>query len=194
MWLLILYDYTILCFYFTFFLLLRPPRDKFYYSKRLIRFNYNLPPSNITIFQTESFNLLNWKVSQLKCISLIKLTSTLNTLFLLEWNFFHWEKGWNEWRRQCTKSALKVHKKVHKKFFYYTDIYVCDDFAFLFHFFAIWLSVKFKGFFIIKTLFQIFHVFVLLYKDKLKVQHESATCLLCTNMLHFYVALFLGRS
>ena len=102
----------------------------------------------------------------MKCISLIKLTSILNTLFLLEWNFFHWEKGWNDWRRQCTRSAQKVHKKVHKKFFYCTDIYV------LFHVFAILLSVIFKDFFFIKTLFQIFHVFVLLYKDKLKVQHE----------------------
>ena len=187
MWLLILYDYTILCFYFTFFLLLRPPRDKFYYLKRLIRFNYNLPPSNITIFQTESFNLLNWKVSQLKCISLIKLTSTLNTLFLLEWNFFHWEKGWNEWRRQCTKSAQKVHKKL----FYCTDIYVCDNFVFLFNFFAIWLSVIFNDFFIINTLFQIFYVLVLLYKDiknyNTKVQHVC-----CALSLH--VALFPRRS
>ena len=50
------------------------------------------------------------------------------------------------------------------------------------------LKLFFKfTFFIIKK-----NVFVLLYKDKLKVQHESATCLLCTNMLHFYVALFLG--
>ena len=65
---------------------------------------------------------------------------------------------------------------------------------FLSHFFAIWLSVKFKDFFIIKTLFQILYVFVLLYKDKLKVQHESATRLLCTNMWHFDVALFSGRS
>ena len=31
------------------------------------------------------------------------------------------------------------------------------------------------------------------YKDKLKLQHESATYLLCTNVLHFYVALLLGR-
>ena len=87
-------------------------------------------------------------------------------------------------------SAQKVHRKVHKKFFYFTDIYVCDNFIFLFHFFAIWLTVKFNDFCIIKTLFQILHVFVLLYKDKLKVQHENATCLLSTNILHFYVAFF----
>ena len=71
---------------------------------------------------------------QLKCISLIKLTSTLNTLFPLEKNFLHWEKDW-----QCTKSVQKVHKKVHKKFFYCTDIYVCNNFVFLFYFFfGIW--------------------------------------------------------
>ena len=46
-------------------------------------------------------------------------------------------------------SAQKMHKKVHKEFFYWTDIYVCDNFVFLFHFLAIWLSVKFKDFFII---------------------------------------------
>ena len=34
-------------------------------------------------------------------------------------------------------NAQKVHKKVHKKLFYFTDIYVCDNFVFLFHFFAI---------------------------------------------------------
>ena len=34
-------------------------------------------------------------------------------------------------------NAEKVYKKVHKKFFYCTDIYICDNFNFLFHFFAI---------------------------------------------------------
>ena len=99
-------------------------------------------------------------------------------------------------RKKYTKSAQKMQKKVQKGFFYLTDIYVRDNFVFffLFYFFAIWLSMKIKSFFIIKTLFQIPHFFVLLYKDKLKVQHESATSLLCTNMLHFYVALFQGRS
>ena len=121
-------------------------------------------------------------------LNFLKLTSTPNTLFLMEWNIFHWGKGWNEWRRQCTKSTQKVHKKLHKKLFCCTDIYVCDNF--FFHFFAIWLSVKFKDFFIIKTLFQILHVFVLLCKDKLKVQHESATCLLCTNMLYLLCCTF----
>ena len=128
MWLLILYYYTILCFYFTFFFLLRSPRDKFHNLKRLIRFNYNPPLIIITIFQTESFHLLNWKVSQLKCISLIKLTSTLKTLFLLEWNFFTDKRV--EMKEE--DSAEKVHKKVHKKFFYCTDIYVCGNFIFCF--------------------------------------------------------------
>ena len=109
------------------------------------------------------------------------MTSTLKTLFWLERNLFHWEKGWNESRRQCTKSAQEMHQKVHKNVFYCTDICICDNFDFLFHFFGIWLSLKFKNFFIIKTLFQILYVFLLLYKDKLKLQHESATCLLCTN-------------
>ena len=46
-------------------------------------FNYNLPSIIITIFQTESFHFLNWKVSQLKYISLIKLTSTRGVTFHL---------------------------------------------------------------------------------------------------------------
>ena len=57
-----------------------------------------------------------------------------------------------------------------------------------------WLPVKFKVFPIISNRFQVFHTFILLFKDKLKVQHESATCLLCTNMLYSYITLFLGRS
>ena len=85
-----------------------------------------------------------------------------------------------------------MHKKEQKKFFHFTD--TKKNSILLFHFLVIWLSVKHKDFLIINNLSQILHVFVLLYKDKLKVQHESATCLLCTNMLYFYVALFLGRS
>ena len=77
-------------------------------------------------------------------------------------------------------------QKVHKKLFYCTEICVSENFVFLFHFFGIWLAVKCKDFLMIKTIFQILHVFILLYKDKLEVQHESATCLLCTNMLHFF--------
>ena len=45
-------------------------------------------------------------------------------------------------------------------------------------------------FLIISNLSQVFHVFILLYKDKLKVQHESATRLFCTNVLHLYVDTF----
>ena len=98
-------------FLFTFFLLLRSPRDKFHNLKRLIWFNYNPPSIIMTIFQTESFQLLNWKVSQLKCISLIKLTSTLNTLFLLGWNFFS-QKKLLKWmtktvHKKCTDKCTK---------------------------------------------------------------------------------------
>ena len=50
-------------------------------SKMFDRFNYNLPSIIITIFQTESFHFLNWKVSQLKYISLIKLISTRGVTF-----------------------------------------------------------------------------------------------------------------
>ena len=109
----------------------------------------------------------------IEIVSLIKLTYTLNTLFPLE-TFFHWE------------SAQKKHEKVHKKLCYCVDTCVCDDFVYLFHFFGIWFSVKFKNFFIIKTLFQILHVFVLLYKDKLKVQRVCYALPSCTFMLHFF--------
>ena len=90
------------------FLLLRSLRDTFYNLKSLIRFNHN----PYSVIHTKSFLFLNSKVSQLKCISLIKLASTLNTLFPLERNFFHREKGWNKLRRQCTKSAQKGAQKV----------------------------------------------------------------------------------
>ena len=108
---------------------------------------------------------------------------------------FHWEKSSNECRRQHAKSSQKVHKWCTKN---------CTKSSFIILFMSVitLLLVSFlcyliisviKDFFIIKILFQILRVFVLLYKDKLKVQHESATYLLC-NMLHFYVALFQGRS
>ena len=92
-----------------------------------------------------------------------------------------------------------VHKKCTNKYtkssfivlIFMILIFYCGNFAFLFHFFDILLSVKFKDLFTIKTLL---HVFFLLYKDKLKMQYESTICLLCTNMLHFFVAFFLGRS
>ena len=45
----------------------------------------------------------------------------------------------------------------------------------------------------ISNLSQVLHVFILLYKEKWKAQHESATCLLSTNALQIYVALFLKR-
>ena len=122
MWLLILYYYTILCFYFTFFSLLRSPRDKFYNLERLIRFNYSPPPIIISIFQPKSFHLFNWIVSQLKSISLIKLTSTLNTLFLLERNFFSlgkWLKGMTKTvHKKCIKGEQKSAQKVLLLYWY----------------------------------------------------------------------------
>ena len=98
----------------------------------------------------------------------------------------------NKYQTKCTKSAQKIHKKLHKKFFHFKDTIVYKKLILLFHFFVISLSVKYKDILIIINLSHIFHVFVLLYKDKLKVQHESATCLAC--MLYFYIALFLGKS
>ena len=115
--------FSFICFwfYFTFFLYFAH-YETCYKSKWLIRFNYN-PHSIIiaifetesfhfTLFQTGSFHLLNKKVSKLKCISLTDFTSALNTLFWLERNFYHWEKGWNESRRQCIKSVQKRTQKV----------------------------------------------------------------------------------
>ena len=87
-----------------------------------------------------------------------------------------------------------MHKKGHKKLFHFADTNVYKNSILLFHFFVIWLSVKYKDFLIISNLSRIFRLFLLLYKDKSKVQHKRATYLLCTIMLYFYVALFLGRS
>ena len=129
---------------------------------------------------------------------------TLNTLFPLERNFFFTEKRVEVNHKD---SAQNVHSECTKK---YTKSYLTTQifmsvktlFFFLFHFFFcfvsfIWLAVKCKDFLIIQKIFQIFHVFILLYNEKLKVLHKSGICwtwLLCTNMLHFYVALFTGRS
>ena len=75
-----------------------------------------------------------------------------------------------------------MHNKGFKKFFYFTDINVYKTSIFFFHFFVIWLLVKYKDFLIIGNLSQISHVFALLSKDKLNAQQESATCLLRTKM------------
>ena len=103
-------------------------------------------------------------------------------------------------RKKCTKNP----QKGHKKFFHFTDtnvyknsILLCHFYKnsiLLCHFFVIWLSVKCEDFLIISNISQSFHVFILLCKGKLKVQQESATCLLCPYMLHVNVALFLRRS
>ena len=110
--------------------------------------------------------------------------------FILTWKkYFSRIKGL---KSVTDKVPKKCTKKGTKTFFHFTDSNIYKNSILLFH--CYWLSAKFKDFLIISNVSQIFHVFVLLYKDKLKVQHESATCLLCTNMLYFYVALFLGRS
>ena len=58
-----------------------------------------------------------------------------------------------------------------------------------FNFYGIRLSVKYNDFLIINNHSKIFHVSILHYKDKLKVQH-----ICCALMLHLCIALFLGRS
>ena len=67
--------------------------------------------------------------------------------------------------------AQKVHKKGHKKFFRLKVTNVYKISILLFHFLVIWLSVKYKDFLTISNFSQIFHAFILLFKDKLKVQH-----------------------
>ena len=70
-----------------------------------------------------------------------------------------------------------MHKKVHKKFFHFSYTNAYNNSILLFHFFVILSSMKYKDFLVIRNLSRIFHVFILFYKDKLKVQHESAACL-----------------
>ena len=76
------------------------------------------------------------------------------------------------WKKHFSrrKGSQKVHKKGHTNFFHFTDTNVYKNSILLFRFFFIWLSVKYKDFLIISNLSQIFHVFILLYKDKSKVQ------------------------
>ena len=180
----------------SFYVLISPlPRGPFCNLTRLIRFNYNPHLIVITIFLAEAFHFLNWKASQLNCVCLNKVDIYRKKLY------FHWRETF--FTKKIVQmnheySAQKVHEKRTKKFiksFFIVQIFMSViTLVFCFIFFGIWISVKFKDFFIIKTLFKILHVFGLLFKDRLKVQRESATCLLYTNMLHFYVALFLGRS
>ena len=102
--------------------------------------------------------------------------------FILTWKkHFHREK---------VQDTDKVYKKGHKKFFHFTYSNVYKNSILLFHFLVLWLSLKYMDIVIISNISQIFHVCILLFKNKLKVQHESATSLLCTNMLLFYVTLF----
>ena len=58
------------------------------------------------------------------------------------------------------KMVQKVSKEGCKKVLYFTDTNVCKSSILLFHFFVIWLSVKYKDFLIITKLSQIFHVLI----------------------------------
>ena len=78
-------------------------------------------------------------------------------------------------------------KSAQKVFFFFTYINIYNNSVF----FGIWLSVKYKDFHIISNLFQVLEIFILVDKDKLKVQHESEICLLCTKVLHFMLLFFL---
>ena len=80
------------------------------------------------------------------------------------------------------KGCTKILQNKTQKVFHFTHTDVYNGSILLFHFFGIWLTVKYKNFLIIN---KILHIYLLLYKDKLNVQYESATCLLRTFMLHF---------
>ena len=97
--------------------------------------------------------------------------SALNTLFWLERSIFCGENNRN-------KLQTKWQKNLQKKFFHFIYTNVYKNSILLFHFFVIWLSVKCKDFLIISNLSRIVHVFILFCKDKLEVQHKSATFLL----------------
>ena len=95
------------------------------------------------------------------------------------------------WKKHFSRRKGKIRTdKVPKKFFHFTDAVMLIKTRFSFHFFVICLLVEYKDLLIISNLSKIFQDFILLYKDSFKVQHESATYLLCTNMLYFYVAFF----
>ena len=128
--------------------------------------------------QNSSENCYVWKI--LLKYPQIYFYSVKNILWHVIWLYiFHCEKGWNKSQRQCTK-------KYTKKSFIVQIFMSAITLFLLYHFFGIWLTVKFRNFFMIKTLFQILHVFVLLYKDKLKVQHVCCALTCCTFMLHFF--------
>ena len=104
-----------------------------------------------------------------------------------------WKKHFSTSSKSVTDKVTKCAQKSGTKSSVTLQIPISIK-TLLFHFFVIWSPVKYKDFLIISNLSQIFHILILLYKDKLKVQHKSATSLLCTNMLCFYAALFLGMS
>ena len=116
MWLVILYYYTLLCFNFTSSLLLHSPRDKLWFNLIITRIRSSLQYSKQRAFtlQYSKQKALpsQLKSFQLKCISLIKLTSNLTILFLQ--SFFTGKRVWNEWQGQCTKKEQKGIKGTQK--------------------------------------------------------------------------------
>ena len=101
--------------------------------------------------------------------------------------YFHWKEIFYTEisnKDSTQKGHKKTHKKVHKKgFFTYVNVYNNSVF------FGIWLSVKYRDFHIISNLSQVLEIFILVDKDKLKVQHESdyVCCALrcCTSCCFF---------
>ena len=128
MWLLILYKFFNILFsylsrpfshFFVFlfhllsFTLLA---TRHYNLKRLIWFYYNLHSIIFAIFQTKNFNFLNWKISQLKCIFLTKLTYILKHFISTGEKLFLLRKGLElipkTVHQKCTKSAQVKARKI----------------------------------------------------------------------------------
>ena len=84
-----------------------------------------------------------------------------------------------------------MNKKFHKNLFCFTGINGYENSFFVLFLWYLLIS-KMGDFLIINTISQFLDAFILPFEEKLKVQHESVACFLCTNVLSSYVALFLG--
>ena len=89
------------------------------------------------------------------------------------------QKVYIKYAKKCTRSSLIIQIPMSVITFVF---FLC---VLLFHFFGIWLTVKDKDFLII----QILHVFILLHKNKWKVQHVCCV-LCCTFYRKFLVTIF----
>ena len=89
------------------------------------------------------------------------------------------QKVYIKYAKKCTRSSLIIQIPMSVITFVF---FLC---VLLFHFFGIWLTVKYKDFLII----QILHVFILLHKNKWKVQHVCCV-LCCTFYRKFLVTIF----